>query len=95
MFVFHMQKSETMKNRNSKYNEIFTLIQLTNKDPEIKKKILELLQSPSYERRLQLNIWIEQLRQRNASENLCDTLLILFDDMVAEQVLKLIYNSHQ
>jgi hypothetical protein len=83
-----------MKNRNSNQSEISTLIQLTDKDPEIKKRILELLQLSPFERRFKLNIWTEQLQQRKASENLRNALLILFDDLVAEQVLKLIYNSH-
>jgi hypothetical protein len=85
----------TMRKRNSKKIEISTLIQLTNKDPVIKKRILELLQLGSFERRFELNLWLEKLRQRNASENLRDTLLILFDDLVAEQILKLIYDSRK
>ena len=84
-----------MKNINSKQKKIQILIQLTNEDTVIKKKIIELLQLNSFERRFELNVWLEKLRQRNASENLCNTLLILFDDIIAKQVLKLIYNSQK
>ena len=91
-YLFLNGKQETMKSRNSKYNKISTLIQLTNEDPEIKKRILELLQLNPFERRFKLNIWIEQLRQRNASENLCNMFIILFDDLVAEHVLRLLTN---
>jgi hypothetical protein len=81
-----------MKHRNSNQWKISTLIQLTDKDPEIKKRILELLQLSPFERRFKLNILIEQLRQRNASENMCNMFMNLFDDMAAEEVLKLLAN---
>ena len=81
-----------MKNRNLKFNEISNLIQLTDKDPEIKKRILELLQLNPFERRFRLNIWIEQLHQRDACENMCSMFMNLFDDITAEQVLKLLVN---
>lgn len=84
-----------MGKQNLKNNEISILIQLMNKDPEIKKRILKLLQLSSFKRRFELNVWLEKLRQRNASENLSKTLFILFDDMVAEKVLKLIYNLNK
>ena len=78
-----------MKNQNSNQKKISTLIQVMNKDPEVKERILELLHLSPYERRFELNIWLEKLGQRNASENLCHILLILFDDMVkdSEKVL--------
>jgi len=82
-----------MRNQNSKQKKISMLICLTYEDPVIKKRLIELLQLSSFERRFELNIWLEKLRQRKASENLCNMLLILFDDRVAEQILKLIYNT--
>jgi hypothetical protein len=84
----------TMKVRIARQDKILMLIQLTNKDPEIKKRLLKLLQLSSYERRFEINVWLEKLRQRNASENLCNLLFILFDDIAAQQVLKLIDNTH-
>ena len=83
-------KQKTMRNQNSKQKKISMLIRLTNEDPVIKKRLIELLQLSSFERRFELNIWLEKLRQRKASENLCNMLLILFDDRVAEQIRKLI-----
>lgn len=83
-----------MSKLNSKHTEISILIQLTNKDPVIKDRILELLQLSSFERRYQLNIWLEQLRQRNASENMLHILSILFDNTSVEKVLSLINNFH-
>jgi len=77
-----------------KSDEFTCLIQISHEDPLIKKRILELLQLSSYERRFALNIWLEQLRQRNASDDLLYVLGILFDDIVVEKVLSLIDTSH-
>ncbi len=79
-----------MINLKLKPDEVTCLIQISHEDTLIKKRILELLQLSSYERRFALNIWLEQLRQRNASENLLYVLSILFDDIIAERVLTLI-----
>jgi len=79
-----------MNNLKPKPDEVTCLIQISKEDPLIKKRISELLQLSSFERRFELNIWLEQLRQRNASENLLYVLGILFDDIVAEKVLSLI-----
>jgi len=74
------------------HDEITFLVQITNEDAIIKKRILEMLQLSSFERRLQLNIWLEQLRHRNASDKMQYILSILFDDVVAKKVLTLINN---
>ena len=81
-----------MNNLKLKPNELACLIQILQEDPLIKKRILELLQLSSYERRFELNIWLEQLRQRNASENLLYVISILFDDKIAKKVLTIINN---
>ena len=73
-----------------KPDEVNCLVQITHEDPLIKKRISELLQLSSFERRLELNVWLEKLRQRNASKNLLYVLSILFDDIIAEDVLTLI-----
>jgi hypothetical protein len=83
-----------MEKQNLKNNEISILIQLMNKDHEIKKRITKLLQLNSYNRRFELNVWLEKLRQRNASENLSHVLSRLFDDRLAEQILILNKKSH-
>ena len=77
-------------NMKVKPDEVNCLVQVTQDDAVIKRRILELLQLSSFERRFALNIWLEQLRQRNASENLLYVLSILFDDIKAEKVLTLI-----
>ena len=83
-----------MNDLKLKPEEINLLIQITHDDPIIKKKILELLQLNSFERRAVLNVWLEQLRRGNASENMLYVLEILFDDNVAKKVLTVINNSH-
>lgn len=70
------------------------LIQTAMADPVIKKRIIEILQLSSFERRTVLNNWMEQLRQRNAPEDLLSALSCLFDDKIAEEVLTHI-NSHK
>jgi len=77
------------------HDEIACLVQITNEDATIKKRILELLQLSSFERRLQLNIWLEQLRHRNASDNMRYILSILFDDIVSEKVFTIINNNQK
>jgi len=73
--------------------EINWLVQIMDEDPVIQKTFSELLQLSSFERRSVLNIWLEQLRRRNASENLLYRLSILFDDIIAEWLLMLINNK--
>jgi hypothetical protein len=60
------------------------------KEPLIKKKVLHMLKLESYQRRLVLNHWLQQLRARQAPENLLEALTCLFDDKIAEEVLTLI-----
>ena len=90
-----MANAGTKKSKTSMQAKISMLIQLTNKDPEIKKRLQKLLQLSPYHRRFEINVWLEKLRQRNASENLCNLLFILFDDIAAQQVRRLIDNTHQ
>jgi hypothetical protein len=66
------------------------LIQVIQKDPVINKKVIMLLQLNSYKRRSVLNRWLEQLQQQHASAQLLSALPYLFDDKIAEEVLKLI-----
>ena len=49
-----------------------------------------MLKLESYQRRYILNNWLEQLRNRHASENLLKALSFLFDDKIAKEVLTLI-----
>jgi len=66
------------------------LVLVIRDDPLINEKVIQLLQLDSFQRRSVLNIWLEQLRVRHASENLLSALSSLFDDTIAEKVLTLI-----
>ena len=83
-----------MLNMRVKSDEIACLIQIMLKNPLIKRRFSELMQLNSFERRFALNICLEQLRQRDASDNLLYVLGILFDDIIAKKVLSLINNCH-
>ena len=63
---------------------------LLKEDPLIKDRIIEVLKMNSYDRRLVLNNWLEQLRLRRAPENLQNALSALFDNAIAKMVLKMI-----
>ena len=63
---------------------------LLKEDPLIKDRIIEVLKMNSYDRRLVLNNWQEQLRLRRAPENLQHALSALFDNEMAEKVLTMI-----
>jgi hypothetical protein len=82
-----------MKNKNS-IEKFSDLIQTAIEDPMIKKRIIEVLQLSSFERRTVLNNWLEQLRLRHTSGKLLKALSCLFDDEIAEEVLALIH-SHK
>ena len=66
------------------------LMQVMQKDPLINEKVIQMLKLDSYQRRLVLNNWMEQLRIRHASENLLSALSCLFDDKIADKVLTII-----
>jgi len=70
------------------------LIQIMKDDPEINTRLVQLLTLDSYQRRIVLNRWLEQLRRKSASENLRQALSCLFDDNIAKKVLTLIKNCH-
>ena len=80
-------------NKDTGSEEIACLVKTAMEDPVIKQRILELLQLNSFERRSVLNIWLEQLRLRNASEELLYVLSCLFDDAIAQKTLSLISKS--
>jgi small-conductance mechanosensitive channel len=70
------------------------LLQAIKEDREINTRVIQLLKSNSYTRRLLLNKWLEQLRRRRAPEKLIHALSCLLDDNIAKNVLSLI-NNHQ
>ena len=75
------------------FEQFAKLIQTIQKDSDIKSRVIQILKMDSYRRRFLLNNWLEQLRRQNASEKLLETLSYLFDDIVAEETLKLINRS--
>ena len=82
-----------MIDKDTWHKEIACLVQTAQEDTVIKQRILELLRLNSYERRSALNVWLEQLRLRNASEELLYVLSCLFDDAMAQKTLILITKS--
>lgn len=82
-------------NKDTGSEEISFLVQTALEDPVIKQRILELLQLNLFERRSVLNIWLEQLRLRDASEELLYVFSCLFDDTIAQKTLSLIKKSKQ
>jgi ribosomal protein L18E len=86
-----LQPSKT-KNTNNQFESLNRLIQVMRNDEVINKKVIEMLQRDSFQRRAVLNNWLEKLQRQNAPENLLSSLSCLFDDKVAEQVLTLIQN---
>ena len=79
-----------MKNNNNQFESLGRLIQIMRNDEVINKKVTTVFQMDSYQRRLVLNIWLQQLRKQNASQKLLTALSSLFDDKVVEQVMTLI-----
>jgi hypothetical protein len=77
---------------NNNFNSIEQLIQVIQNDQIVQKKIMNMLKQDSYQRRAQLNIWLEQLRKRHASDSLLSALSCLFDNKIAAQVLELIHD---
>jgi hypothetical protein len=71
-----------------------SLLQVIKADEEIKDRVIQLLKSNSFTRRLLLNKWLEQLRRRQAPEKLLQALSCLFDDNISKNLLKLI-NNHR
>ena len=86
-----MKSSKAEKTENE-FEPFIKLIQVMRDDPLINEKVIKMLKQNSYQRRIILNNWLEQLRRQNAPENLIQALSCLFDDIVAEKVLTLINN---
>jgi hypothetical protein len=78
---------------NNDFSDIKQLIQVMQKDPVVHERVLHMLRLDSYNRRMLLNNWLEQLRTHNASEHLLSALACLFDDKIAAKFLALIDND--
>jgi hypothetical protein len=79
--------------KKGKNETLEDLIRLTRDDKLIKKRILDVLQLSSFERRSVLNHWLEELRLRKAPQNLMNLLSCLFDDGVSKTLLTFL-NPH-
>ena len=81
------------KSKNNTTERISLLLEAIVNDPLINNKVTGLLKLDSYARRIVLSNWLEQLRRKNASGKLTQTLTVLFDDNVAEMLYNMINNS--
>jgi hypothetical protein len=63
-------------------------------DPVINKKVVNILNMDSYQRRIVLSNWLEHLRRKNAPQTLMQALSYLFDDGIAYKVLAIV-NNHK
>ena len=82
------------KIHQSEFEPLERLLLAIRNDPVINKKVGSILILDAYRRCFVLNNWLEQLRQKQASEKLIEALSCLFDDTIASKVLTLIKN-HQ
>jgi len=72
------------------FEPIKKLLLAIRNDPLINKKVTSILKMDAYPRRFVLNNWLEQLHRKNAPEQLTNTLLYLFDDVIAQKVFTLV-----
>jgi len=75
---------------DTKTEQFAQLIQIMRDDAEINQRIIQLLKLDSYQRRVVLNRWLEQLRRIDASEKLTQALSCLFDDDISNKTLSLL-----
>jgi hypothetical protein len=59
-------------------------------DTIIKDKMIKILSMDSYPRHIVLSNWLEELRRNNASQKLIHALSYLFDDVIAQKILRVI-----
>lgn len=69
------------------YQPVEKLLHAIRYDPLINKKIINILEMESYQRRIVLSNWLEQLRRNNAPGGLTQSLSYFFDEQLAEKVL--------
>ena len=86
-------KNQIKNNLNVEAEDFSHLLRLIKDDPELNSRVEYLLTLGSYQRRLVLNRWLEELRKKSASEQLRQALSYLFDNTVAQKVLTIIHNT--
>ena len=79
-----------LHNDDSNWKSFDKLLKAICYDPVIHEKVFQILKLDSYQRRIVLSNWLEQLRRKNAPENLTKTLSYLFDDVIAQKIFTLI-----
>jgi hypothetical protein len=79
-------KTKNITNYESDFRSIEKLLKAMRYDPVINKKVVIILKMESYQRRIILSNWLEQLRRNNAPKKLMQSLACLFDDCIAEKV---------
>ena len=84
---------KTTNNYETNIGSIKKLLLAIRYDPVINNKVKILLNMEDYPRRLVLNNWLEQLRRKEAPEELIKTLSYLFDDNISKNILTIV-NSH-
>jgi len=77
------------------FSDIKRLIEVMQNDPVVHERVLPMLRLDSYNRRMVLNKWLEQLRTHNASEHLLSALVCLFDDKITARILDLIDENEE
>jgi len=77
------------------FESILKLLRAMCYDPLINRKVINILKLESYPRHIVLSNWLEQLRQKNAPEQLTKTLLYLFDDVIAQKIFTLINRTEK
>ena len=87
-------KTPKANNYNSDFVSIERLLKAMRYDPVINKKVVNILNMDSYQRRIVLSNWLEHLRLNNAPKNLMQALACLYDDILAQKVLTLV-NKHK
>lgn len=71
------------------------LIQIARQDPEIRRKILGILQMDSFNRKSALNTFIQQMQIKGAPRDFVSAVACFLDDQVAEKALAFLSNDSQ
>ncbi len=86
--ILNLRRKST---RSIAENEDFvTLIRVAQEDSEIKSQLSSILALDSFNRKSALNTFLEELRFRQAPKEFISAMATLLDEMVAEQVLKIL-----
>ena len=74
----------------AEFESLVTLLKALLNDSVINNKLTNILKMDSYPRHIVLSNWLEQLRRNKAPEKLIQTLSYLFDDIIAQNIFRLI-----